>query len=72
MKPKIVGYWAVEVTPQMDLIKYGKGGDVVFPYSRPSQAVKQCQALMEHSISSFYLLRVFDNGQMKTFEVDCA
>jgi hypothetical protein len=40
MKPKIVGYWAVQVTPQLDLIKWGKGGDTVYPdFRRFSETV---------------------------------
>jgi hypothetical protein len=41
MKPKIVGYWVVQVTKGMELLKYGKDGDLIFPHKYPSQALKQ-------------------------------
>lgn len=68
MKPKIVGYWAVQVTPQLDLIKFGKDGDTVLPEKSPSQAIKRCMVLKKQEPNcQYYILRMFDNGQMKTF-----
>ena len=70
-KPRIVGYWAVQVTQQMDLIKFGIDGDTKFPYKRPGQAVAQLRYLQEQEPRCrYYLLRLFDNGQMKTFDYE--
>jgi len=70
-KPKIVGYWAVQVTPQMDLIKFGQDGDTIVPYKRPGAAMAQLRYLKrEEPDCRYYILRVFDNGQMKTFDYE--
>jgi hypothetical protein len=71
-KPKLVGVWVAAVTPQLDLIKWGKDGDTEYPYPTRRQAVNQAQYLCStdtHRDDRFYLLKVFDNGQMRTDEL---
>ena len=70
-KPHVMGYWAIQITPQLDMIKFGIGGDNKFPHKRPAQALAACRALKESEPDCrYYVLRVFDNGQMKTFNYE--
>jgi len=53
------------------LVKWGLNGNTVFPYRRIEDAVDQLKFLTEPTEAageSFYLVRVFDNGQMKMEE----
>jgi len=70
-KPRCVGYWAVQVTPQMDLIKWGHDGDTVKPYKTSNQALAQLKFLCKQEPNcNYYMLKLFDNGQMKTFDYE--
>lgn len=70
-KPRIVGYWAIQITPQMDMIKFGENGDTVYPHKTPGRAQAACFNLKaKEPDCRYYILRVFDNGQMKTFDAE--
>lgn len=70
-KPRIVGYWAILITPQQDMLKFGQDGNVVFPHKRPREALAACRNLKVHEPDCrCYILRVFNNGQMKTFDYE--
>ncbi len=72
-RPKVVGWWAVEVTPQQDLIKFGQDGDTVRPYKTAEEAMDQIEYLKENELDDkcrYYMLKVFNNGQMVTYEQD--
>ena len=73
MEPKHVGTWVVAVTREQDLIKWGRGGDTVYPHGPDERNALQCvrhlMASPLHREDVFYLLRVFDNGQMLTVAV---
>lgn len=75
-KPKHVGTWVLAVLDGGEITKWGKDGDTEFPYPPKSgEALAQAKylaALPEHSEDTFYMLNVFDNGQMKQFEFDPA
>jgi hypothetical protein len=59
------------VTPQMDLIKYGRNGDVKRPYKTPDEALDNMMYLYDnYTDCRFYMLKVFNTGQMVTFELD--
>jgi hypothetical protein len=73
--PTCVGFWVME-----GLIKWGKDGDSVFPYPTEEDARDQVAYLREehdkrparHLMRPLILciLKVFDNGQILTIEVD--
>ncbi len=68
-------FWAVAVTPQQDLIKWGLDGDNKRPYSSYKRAEEQLKDVQKSVLRTgkedrYYVLRVFANGCMKTFEVD--
>lgn len=66
---KVVGYWAVQVTPCMELIKFGLRGDNKYPFKSPHNAVKTLNHLYNHEPDcGYYMLKVFDNGQMVTYQ----
>ena len=70
-KPRVKGYWAIQITPQLEMIKFGVDGDCKFPHKRASQALAACRNLKEAEPDCrYYILRVFDNGQMKTFDYE--
>ena len=71
-KPKLVGVWILAVTPQQELIKWGLNGDTVFPFPPEDETiVRKCADNLQksdtHKDDVFYILHVFDNGQMKQF-----
>lgn len=71
--PKLVGCWVVGVSPQQDLMKWGRDGDTEYPYGTREEALEQANYLKEsigHEEDRFYILNVFENGQMRTDEVD--
>jgi hypothetical protein len=73
-EPRHVGTWVFAATPQGDIIKWGKDGDTVFPYSPDDkEAVEQVKFLTEsklHKKDRLYIAHVFNNGQIKHFEWD--
>ncbi len=70
-KPHCVGYWAVQITPQLDLIKFGLEGDNKHPFKTAAQAIAEVNHLKRQDPKSrYFMLRLFDNGQMKTFDFD--
>jgi hypothetical protein len=71
VRPKVVGYWAMMVTPQMDMIKYGRNGDVKRPYKTPDEALDTMTYLYDnYNDCRFYMLKVFNTGHMVTYELD--
>ncbi len=68
-EPVHVGTWVV-MAPY--LTKYGLDGDSEFPYPPDDrEALEQAKYLYDSDRSSeIYLLHVFNNGQMRTFEYD--
>lgn len=67
-EPKYVGTWVVCINTYLDLIKWGKDGDTVYPYPTKSQANKQANWLRNQTgvtNEEYYLLHVYDNGQLK-------
>jgi len=70
-KPHVMGYWAIQITPQLDMIKFGLDGDNKFPHKRPREALTTCRNLkLQEPDCRYYILRVFSNGQMKTFDAE--
>lgn len=70
-RPRCVGYWVIQITPQQDLIKFGLNGDNKHPFKHPVGAVAEVNYLKRQDPKSrYFMLRVFDNGQMKTFDFD--
>lgn len=70
-RPRIVGYWAMQITPSLEMIKFGIDGDNKFPHKRPAAALTACRNLKETDPDcNYYILRIFDNGQMKTFDAE--
>jgi len=74
MKPLHVGTWVVCCTPEGDLIKWGKDGDTEFPFPPDDKdAQKQLNFLLNsklHAKDVFYILHVFSNGQIKTWDTE--
>lgn len=74
VKPKHVGTWVLAVMQDGEITKWGKDGDTIFPYPpNDRQAVKQAKYLTgskTHKDDRFYILHIFNNGQMKQFEFD--
>lgn len=70
-RPHIMGYWAIQITPQQEMIKFGADGDTKYPHKTARQAITACRNLKESDPDCrYYILRVFDNGQMKTFDYE--
>lgn len=71
VRPKCVGFWAVQVTPQMDLLKFGEDSDTIHPYKTAKAAMAELSFLKGVDPNSrYYILRLFSNGQMKTFDYE--
>lgn len=72
VSPKSVGFWVEGVTPQSDIIKWGKDGDTVRPYANRKQAEDQVKYLKESKdqYDRLYIVEMFSNGQCKHYEVD--
>lgn len=71
-EPKPVGYWVMS-SQAGEIIKWGLNGNTVFPYSRLEDAVEQAKSLTEPTEAMgerFYIITVFNNGQMKTEEYE--
>lgn len=72
-KPKVLGYW-VTSAPDGVLMKWGTVANAK-PYTLKSEAVEQVDCLQKSEIgptynSPFYILTVFDNGQILTEEIE--
>jgi hypothetical protein len=64
----VAGYWVMEGSP--DLVKWGRDGDTVEPFLSREEAWDQARFLMgEDKNTRFYVLTVFENGQLLTEEV---
>ena len=69
-EPKQIGLW-VQMTQGGELFTYGNEASTDVPFSCEEDAVDQAKYLyenanMEKDPISCYLLRTFDNGQIKT------
>ena len=71
-EPKLVGVWVVAATPHGDLLKWGKDDDSIYPYPPDGiEASKQAKYLRDspaYKDATFWILNVFDNGQIKQAE----
>ncbi len=70
--PKEVGCWVACCTPELDFIKWGIDGDTIYPYPTYEEALDQAKYLKEHpchKTDKFYILVMFENGQMRTDEI---
>lgn len=69
--PKLVGIWVVGITPEQDMITWGIDGDSIYPFPNNKDAEDQVSYLMSsitHKNDRFYLMHVFNNGQIKLYE----
>lgn len=70
-KPKHVGTWVIGITNDGEMMKWGRGGGTEFPYGpRSKEPEEQARYLSKgeiHADDTFYIVHVFDNGQMKQF-----
>jgi len=65
-EPITAGYWVV-TTDDGKLIIWGKDGDVKEPFINQEEAMKQADVLSQE-FDSLYILKVFSNGCIKTYE----
>lgn len=69
MKATVIGYWLMEVSESLDLCKYGKGGDTVYPFKSMDAAKEFHKGFPYDPDTRYYILELFSNGQMKTHEL---
>jgi hypothetical protein len=63
----MIGCWVIEVTPGLDLIKWGRDNSDLLPHTSREESDAQVEHLMsldEHRDSRFYVLVMFDNGEL--------
>lgn len=73
-KPKLVGIWVFVVTLDGDLMKFGQGSDTKFPFKpkhkkKVIKLAKKISKMKIHVNDTFYILEVFNNGQIKTYDL---
>lgn len=68
--PQHVGTWVLAISDG-ELMKWGKDGDTIFPFPPDDKdAILTAKHLLKskiHRYDTIYILRVFNNGQMKQF-----
>lgn len=73
-KPKHVGTWVLAIDQNQEITKWGAGGDCEFPFPPDNKEaddhIKCLMTQQNHVKSRLYVVHVFDNGQMKQFDVD--
>lgn len=71
-EPVHVGTWVLAVDEMRDIVHWGADGETGMPYPPDDKdALAQAEFLWEPD-SPVWLMRVFDNGQVKTFEFEPA
>jgi hypothetical protein len=72
MKPKMIGCWVLAVTPQQEVIKYGRDNSDILPWPDRDSSDSHVEFLMsqpEHANSQFYVLMVYNTGHMLTVKM---